>query len=244
MDNAGTGKTISGGTGGLGSSLQNQGRSPASRRASLSTGLDMTIVRCPHCGVTARKPAPGRYRCPKCGIIIEIAPPTVDRDQDRTPSRIVTPPVTSEDAVFAKIRARKRRERSLRIILVLALFVIAAGLFTWLVFEYSMARRTSSGSWLRFLPDRNLARVRKYLHENTPTGKWEEIKWWSAREDPKTGKTICRLRYRTQLGFLGVVILDDVYEITDQGKVRLLHREANEPEEDAHASWFSPSLWE
>jgi hypothetical protein len=80
------------------------------------------------------------------------------------------------------------------------------------------------------LVDPDLAAVRAYLKENSPTGKWEELKWWPGREEDwgPSGKAgprprinfrcrICRLKYREG----GCRVIDQIFIIRD-GKAETL----------------------
>ncbi len=71
--------------------------------------------------------------------------------------------------------------------------------------------------------------VRAYLKENLPTGKWEEIKWWSVLPGTAISKsqkgTVIRLKYRAENQFGGQSVYDHVYVLVD-GK---LYPHTNDP---------------
>jgi hypothetical protein len=73
-------------------------------------------------------------------------------------------------------------------------------------------------------PDPDLAAVRNLLKDNLPSGKFEEVRWWSARVWPGSvnaydtwpGHRICRLKYRTDWG-RGMSVADQVFVVDEHG---------------------------
>lgn len=65
-------------------------------------------------------------------------------------------------------------------------------------------------------------KVRAWLRENTPTGEWEEIRWWDAVDVPRgQGKIhrMVRVKYRTENESGGMSVKDDFFILTGQVQV-------------------------
>ena len=168
----------------------------------------MTVA-CPNCATQLSNDfevAGKEVECPSCGVRFIMPPlvaatPPVQRSRPHGPFRLSRP------AIYVGIAAA-----------VLLLVLVGALSLTSVITSVASS-----------VTDPDLAAVRQYLRENTPTGKWEEIRWWPARKVGGGSKywsehRICRLKFRTENPFGGRAVMDQVFIFNpDDNHVSLAH---------------------
>jgi hypothetical protein len=152
-------------------------------------------------------------RCPLCQQPLRVV--------TKPPPPLIAPSVAPQPdvATFSKRRSRPWylswwvTPLACGVVLLLIMGLAVLPLFT--------GARSSVGLVSSPAVDPDLAAVRAYLKENTNTGKWEEVRWWPAREGRKTLQTkdrasVCRLKYR-ETGPFGKSLSDQIFTI-ENGK--------------------------
>lgn len=169
---------------------------------------------CPACGESYAYTADmsGRKgRCPACGGVHVIPPvPVAVKESVANPA-------------VQKFKDQRRRRKRISGILGVTVLLLAVAGIGWYASRPDDARNLLEQVAPATEPDHDDRElVRKHLAENTPTGKWEEIRWWRAVDQQYewwngqvTHYHLIRVKYRTANERGGMSVHSEVYNIND-----------------------------
>jgi hypothetical protein len=183
----------------------------------------MLKTSCPQCGksLKGKDDLAGRMVvCPACKTEFEVSASSfpVDRpESESTPFDFLTspkPPPLSPDSPTQAPKHKTMKSRPGGLIVASCVVSAVAGMVLGILIGRENPAFSTSNNSTSYKTtqeansnDSDLELVRAYLHENLPSGKWEELRWWPKRESKiqqygfhglRTwhGGQVCRLKFR------------------------------------------------